>query len=107
MAEFDTYVADEMNLFEARFPHCDHTKYNNGERSPGLGRVRYAEPEIDKMFSAWLAAKLTPIADVDNDLRILAEDIAKAIDYCDERMADRFGGFIKSVLTRCQSVKVG
>ncbi len=46
-----------MAFFEARFSFGDHTKYNNGEVAPGVGRVRYAEPEVDKMFTAWLSAK--------------------------------------------------
>lgn len=48
-------VAEEMVAFEAAYPFCDSTKHGNGEVV--AGRVRYAEPEIDKMFSAWLSAR--------------------------------------------------
>lgn len=48
-------IAAEMIAFEAVFPFSDHTKHRDGEVV--AGRVRYAEPEVDKMFSAWLSAK--------------------------------------------------
>lgn len=43
----------EMLSFEAAFPYADHTLHDGGKFV--AGRVRYAEPEVDKMFSAFLA----------------------------------------------------
>lgn len=47
-------VAREMALFEQHFRSSDLTKYSEGRIV--AGRIRYAEPHIDKMFTAWLAS---------------------------------------------------
>jgi len=48
-------IAAEMAHFEAAYPACDATKYRDSEVV--AGRVRYAKPDIDKMFSAWLSGR--------------------------------------------------
>jgi hypothetical protein len=56
-------VADEMVRFEATYPHVGAAKHRYGEVI--AGRMRYAEPETDKMFSAWFSARAltTPTPD--------------------------------------------
>ena len=56
-------VSREMTAFEAAYPLVNTAKYPNGEVV--AGRARYDEPDVDKMFGAWLArSTLTSPKDV-------------------------------------------
>lgn len=60
--------AREMAAFEAAFPYMETALYKNG--AVIAGRPRYAEPEHDRMFSAWLSGRRTTSEPAVTDERV-------------------------------------